>query len=83
MRIGVVSDTHNMLPNVRRLVELLNAARVERVIHTGDVTQGRTVHTLAALAVPLVGVYGNNDERDDIAAAAPSTVSPSTRERLA
>lgn len=70
MRIGVVSDTHNLLPNVRRIVELFNAARVERVIHTGDVTQARTVHALAALRAPLVGVYGNNDERDDIAPAA-------------
>jgi putative phosphoesterase len=70
MRIGVVSDTHNLLPNVRRIVELFNAARVEHVIHTGDVTQGRTVHALAALEAPLTGVYGNNDEREDIAAAA-------------
>jgi putative phosphoesterase len=69
MRIGVVSDTHNLLPNVRRIVELFNAARVELVVHTGDVTQGRTVHALAALEAPLVGVYGNNDERDDVAAA--------------
>jgi putative phosphoesterase len=70
MRIGVVSDTHNLLPNVRRVVELFNLARVERVIHTGDVTQARTVHELAKLEAPLVGVYGNNDERDDIATAA-------------
>ncbi|MBM4244587.1 MAG: YfcE family phosphodiesterase [Deltaproteobacteria bacterium] len=70
MRIGVVSDTHNLLSNVRRIVELFNAAHVERVIHTGDVTQARTVHALAALRAPLVGVYGNNDERDDLAPAA-------------
>lgn len=70
MRIGVVSDTHNLLPNVRRIVELFNAANVERVIHTGDVTQARTVHAFAALRAPLIGVYGNNDEIDDIAPAA-------------
>jgi len=70
MRIGVVSDTHNLLPNVRRIVALFNAAGVERVIHTGDVTQARTVHELAALRAPLIGVYGNNDEREDIAPAA-------------
>lgn len=70
MRIGVVSDTHNLLPNVRRIVELFNAAGVAQVIHTGDVTQARTVHALAALRAPLVGVYGNNDEREDIAPAA-------------
>jgi hypothetical protein len=31
MRVGVISDTHDCLPNVARIVELLNAARVERI----------------------------------------------------
>jgi uncharacterized protein len=70
MRIGVVSDTHNRLPNVRRIVELLNAARVGRVVHTGDITQARTLHALAALDAPLVGVFGNNDEREALLEAA-------------
>jgi putative phosphoesterase len=72
VRIGVVSDTHNHLPNVARLVELLNAARVERVVHTGDITQAKTLEVLARLAAPLFGVYGNNDagERAALAAAA-------------
>jgi uncharacterized protein len=62
LRIGVVSDTHNHLPNVRRIVELLNAARVERVVHTGDITQAKTLDVLAGLAMPLHGVFGNNDQ---------------------
>jgi putative phosphoesterase len=70
MRIGVVSDTHNNLANVRKIVEVLNAARVERVVHTGDVTQAKTLQVLAELHVPLVGVYGNNDEREALAAVA-------------
>jgi putative phosphoesterase len=61
MRIGVVSDTHNHLPNTRRIVELLNGASVERVVHTGDITQAKTLHVLAELDAPLYGVYGNND----------------------
>mgnify|MGYP000089842185 CR=1 FL=1 len=70
MRIGVVSDTHNRLPNVRRIVELFNAAAVERVIHTGDVTQARTLHAFGALEAPLLGVFGNNDEREPLREAA-------------
>jgi len=62
MRIGVVSDTHNHLPNVARIVELLNAARVERVVHTGDITQAATLEVLARLDAPLWGVFGNNDQ---------------------
>jgi putative phosphoesterase len=71
MRIGVVSDTHNHLGNVRRIVALFNAARVEHVVHTGDITQAKTIDAFAALDAPLVGVYGNNDqERPALEAAA-------------
>ena len=70
MRIGVISDTHNHLPNVARIVELLNAACVERVVHTGDITQAKTLHALAALEAPLYGVYGNNDVERELLGAA-------------
>ena len=72
MRIGVVSDTHNHLPNVQRIVALLNAARVERVLHAGDITQPKTLEVLARLDAPLLGVFGNNDrgERPALEAAA-------------
>ena len=71
MRIGVVSDTHNHLGNVVRIVSLFNEARVERVVHTGDITQAKTLDAFAALDAPLVAVYGNNDqERDSLEAAA-------------
>ena len=70
MRIGVVSDTHNNLNNVTRIVELFNAAGVERVIHTGDITQAKTIDVFAHLTAPMYGVYGNNDqERDALEAA--------------
>ena len=38
-RIGVVSDTHNNLANTARIVELFNTAGVDRVVHTGDISQ--------------------------------------------
>jgi hypothetical protein len=71
MRIGVVSDTHNHLRNVRRIVELFNAAAVERVIHTGDITRAATLEVFGGLEAGLVGVFGNNDlERSALEAAA-------------
>ena len=73
MKLGVVSDTHNQLANVRRIVELFNAAGVERVVHTGDITQAKTLEVFARLDAPLEGVFGNNDqERDALEAAARS-----------
>ena len=72
MRIGVVSDTHNHLPNVARIVELMNRAGVDRVVHTGDITQPKTLELLARLDAPLHAVFGNNDagERAGLEAAA-------------
>jgi putative phosphoesterase len=62
VKIGVVSDTHNNLRNVRRIVELFNDAAVDRVIHTGDITQPKVLELFAGLAMPLFGVFGNNDQ---------------------
>jgi putative phosphoesterase len=62
MKIGVVSDTHNNLKNVGRIVELFNDYGVERVIHTGDITQAKTLDVFAHLHAPMWGVYGNNDQ---------------------
>lgn len=62
MKIGIVSDTHNNLKNVREIVSLFNAARVERVIHTGDISQAKVMEVFAGLEAPLFGVYGNNDQ---------------------
>jgi len=65
MRIGVISDTHDNLRNVRRIAELLRAASVERVVHTGDFTRPETLELLARAGVPLFGVFGNNDVARD------------------
>ena len=60
MRIGIVSDTHNHLRNVARIVELFASAGIERVVHTGDITQAKTLEPFATLALPFHGPYGNN-----------------------
>jgi putative phosphoesterase len=61
MRIGVVGDTHDRMTNVERIVALFRAAEVERVVHTGDITQPQVLARLATLDVPVLAVFGNND----------------------
>ena len=52
-------------------MQLFNDARVDAVVHTGDITQGKTLAVFASLAAPLYGVFGNNDqERGGLTAAA-------------
>ena len=43
MKIGVVSDTHNNIANVKKIINIFNYNRVDYVIHTGDITNTKTL----------------------------------------
>ena len=71
MRIGVVGDTHNNLKSVRRIVEIFEQAKVDRVVRTGDITQAKVLDIFGSLKAPVYGVWGNNDlEQESLQSAA-------------
>jgi len=59
--VGVISDTHDNLPNVERAIERLNKAKVGLVLHAGDYVSPFVIPKFKALNCRLVGVFGNND----------------------
>ena len=59
MKIGLISDTHDNIQNIRRAVREFNDNHVDLVIHAGDFVSPIAVESLAG--VKLVGVLGNND----------------------
>ena len=61
MILGVVGDTHNRISNVEKIIDIFNEKNVDKVIHTGDITQAKTLSRFSRLNCPLIGVYGNND----------------------
>jgi putative phosphoesterase len=61
MIVGLMSDTHDRLPFIRKAVEWLNQQKVDLVLHAGDYIAGFAVHDLKPLKAPLIGVFGNND----------------------
>jgi|TARA_B110000438_G_scaffold177881_1_gene169996 uncharacterized protein len=65
MLIGVVSDTHNNIKNIKKIIDLFNEAQVELVIHTGDISKAATLKIFSALDCPLMGVFGNNDRLEE------------------
>ncbi len=65
MRIGVVSDTHNNLKNVTEIISLFNHNKVDLVIHTGDITNAKTLSSFSGLNCDLYGVFGNNDRNEN------------------
>ncbi len=64
MPIGVVSDTHNRVANVGKIIDIFNEFKVGTVLHTGDITQAKTLSLFTRLHCPLIGVYGNNDLKE-------------------
>ena len=68
MKIGVLSDSHDNLPLIRKAVQWFNARDdLELVIHGGDIVAPFSMKQLLELRVPLRAVYGNNDgEREGL-----------------
>ncbi|WP_456421781.1 metallophosphoesterase [Thermococcus sp.] len=67
MLIGIMSDTHDNLPAIRKAVEFFNERNVDLVIHAGDYVAPFVAGELKNLKAPLKGVFGNNDgERDGL-----------------
>ena len=64
MQIGVVSDTHNNLKNIDKIIYLFNKEDIDFVIHTGDVTNANSLEKFSRLKCKLIGVYGNNDRNE-------------------
>jgi len=65
MLVGVVSDTHNRVDHVKDIIKLFNLYNVNLVIHTGDITNKKTLECFSRLNCPLKGVYGNNDINEE------------------
>jgi len=61
MRIGVISDSHDRLPALRRALEVLGQAGVGAILHAGDYVAPFAAKLLAGVRVPVHCVYGNND----------------------
>lgn len=59
MEIGLISDTHNHLPDAA--VEALRGC--DRIIHAGDICEPRILWELETVA-PVYAVLGNNDHAD-------------------
>ena len=61
MLVGLISDTHDNLPMVRKTVRKLNEEEVDLVLHAGDYVAPFVIPQLKELKAELIGVFGNND----------------------
>ncbi len=64
MLIGVISDTHDHLTNIRKAVSLFSARRAEVILHGGDFCSPFTLPEFKPLTdggVKMHAIFGNND----------------------
>lgn len=59
MRIGILSDTHNNLPNLRSALARLRRENVDTLFHLGDITRPETARELGGFWV--IHLVGNGD----------------------
>ncbi len=59
MIIGICSDSHDHVENIKKAVSYFKEKRVERVIHAGDYCSPFTIPLFDGLN--LHGIFGNND----------------------
>ncbi|MBN1594166.1 MAG: metallophosphoesterase [Candidatus Coatesbacteria bacterium] len=61
MKVGIIADTHDYLPNIDKAVSLFNERKVEHIIHAGDIVSPFTANIFRKLRAPMKAVFGNND----------------------
>ena len=61
MKIGIMSDTHDYLPNIRKAIEIFNEEGAEAVIHCGDFVSLFVIKEFENLNANIIATYGNND----------------------
>jgi hypothetical protein len=60
MIIGLISDTHDNMPMIKRAIDRLKEEQVKLVLHAGDYISPFTAKPYTELGVPMIGVFGNN-----------------------
>jgi len=61
MKIGVISDTHDNIPQVEKALKVFVESGVEQVIHAGDMVSPFLDKCFTDLKVPLLYLIGNNE----------------------
>lgn len=61
MLIGILSDTHDHLTNLRRFLALFRERGVALVLHAGDFVSPFTAEPFREAGLKVIGVFGNND----------------------
>lgn len=60
-KIGIISDSHDNFPKIKRAVEVFNEREVDLVIHAGDIISPFCAEEFLKLKCEFISIFGNND----------------------
>jgi putative phosphoesterase len=61
MLIGIMSDTHDHLDNMKKVLACFQEHGVQHVLHAGDFVSPFTYRVIKEFSVGFTAVFGNND----------------------
>jgi len=61
VKIGVMSDSHDNVPNIKKALAIFESAGCEALIHTGDIVAPFSVREILKFKGQAFGIFGNND----------------------
>ncbi|MGA1847532.1 metallophosphoesterase [Deferribacter abyssi] len=61
MKVGLISDSHDNITNMKKCISYLNSCGVDFVFHCGDIVSPFTIKIMNELKCDYRVVFGNND----------------------
>jgi len=59
MKIGIISDTHDDIDNIKKAVKIFKDKGIKTVIHLGDIVAPPAIKFFKGFK--LIGIFGNNE----------------------
>ena len=60
MMVGVISDSHDNISNVRKALRVFSSKNVDAIIHLGDIVSPFTLKEVCSTGMKVYSVFGNN-----------------------
>jgi len=66
MKVAIISDTHDNVPNLEKAIKWMNDNKIDRIIHCGDLCAPSILINVLAKEFkgPIDMVFGNVEDRD-------------------
>lgn len=59
MKIGIMSDSHDHIENIKKSIQVFKKRKVDLVLHLGDFVNPNSVRAMKGLK--YIAIFGNND----------------------